>query len=392
MKGKLYNRLVALHLPASLAGVIATILAAIAHGVGQLLLRAGYGKRSLELDSHQAREILEEYSPKPKGTRNAKTMPAAELDVTVVVPAYNVQDTIVRCLDSIFSQQTEYRYEVIVVEDGSTDATWNTLCAYPAHPHLMLLRQQNQGLSGARNTGIDQAKGEYLLFVDSDDTIPPNAIQSMMEVARRESAVLVQGSFETVYPDETSLCGMPNYVKKTDKNQPISMGLSGFAWGKLVHRSLMERIRFPQGYLFEDTIMYFILYRLAQGKTVATVEPVVYHYYKNPKGITGTYRTSRRSLEGYWIVEKMLEETARMGLPMDEQTFHLTFGHLQLAFWRTRGLPKTVREAMFCLACEQMDKVLQGYDPSKVSKRERMLVESYKNRWFQRWQLLSLLN
>ena len=89
--------------------------------------------------------------------------------VSVIVPSYNVASTVVRCLDSVYAQTYE-DLEVVVVNDGSTDNTLQVLRDYRrAHMTLVLIDQHNQGLSAARNTGLDAATGEYIYFLDSDD-------------------------------------------------------------------------------------------------------------------------------------------------------------------------------------------------------------------------------
>ena len=93
--------------------------------------------------------------------------------LSIVVPAYNMENYIARCLDSIFiSQEPEERYEVIVVNDGSKDKTKDIVNEYlPKHQNLTLISQENQGLSAARNAGLERITGDYVWFVDSDDAV-----------------------------------------------------------------------------------------------------------------------------------------------------------------------------------------------------------------------------
>ena len=99
--------------------------------------------------------------------------------ISVIVPAYNMEKYIERCLDSLIGQ-TYHNLEIIVVDDGSNDQT-GILCDRYAKkdPRILVVHQENQGVSQARNVGLSRATGDYIGFMDSDDYIDPNMYQSM---------------------------------------------------------------------------------------------------------------------------------------------------------------------------------------------------------------------
>lgn len=103
-----------------------------------------------------------------------------ECKISVVVPVYNVENYLGSCLDSVLNQDFE-SFEIVVVNDGSTDGSLEIAKTYEArYPEkVRLISQENKGLGGARNTGIDNAKGEYIVFVDSDDTIKHDMLSSL---------------------------------------------------------------------------------------------------------------------------------------------------------------------------------------------------------------------
>lgn len=108
------------------------------------------------------------------------------LKVSVIIPAYNVEEFIEECLNSVFSQDFN-SYEVIVVNDGSTDDTLEILNRYNRdHPNMLIINQQNKGLSGARNAGLKAASGEYVYFCDSDDYIETNTLSLCYETIKKE--------------------------------------------------------------------------------------------------------------------------------------------------------------------------------------------------------------
>lgn len=123
--------------------------------------------------------------------------------VSVIIPVYNVEKYIGRCLDSIFSQ-TFQDYEVIVVNDGSPDASQKVIDAFASqHPDkLVSLSQQNAGVSAARNRALEQARGDYLVFLDSDDFVEPDYLQTLYDAAQRDRADMVICGYKIVDPQD----------------------------------------------------------------------------------------------------------------------------------------------------------------------------------------------
>ena len=134
--------------------------------------------------------------------------------ISIVVPAYNVQHYIDECLDSILSQM-QPSHELIVVDDGSTDATAERIeAARLAHPDLRfhVLRQPNQGISVARNSGLAAARGDYVAFVDSDDVLLPGALAALGEAIALHQTDVVVCDFHMWRPDREA------------KSRRVSMG------------------------------------------------------------------------------------------------------------------------------------------------------------------------
>ena len=149
--------------------------------------------------------------------------------LSLVVPVYNVAPFLAQCLDSLLAQ-TRPADEIIVVDDGSTDAGPAILRSYAErHAAITVIRQENQGLSGARNTGLARAGGDYLAFVDSDDFLAPDCCERMLAQALAHDADVVVGNgwyhFDGREPD------YPIY-----QDAPIAGVLSGAEW-------LAERLR-----------------------------------------------------------------------------------------------------------------------------------------------------
>ena len=124
--------------------------------------------------------------------------------LSVIVPVYNVQKYLDQCVESVL-KQTYTDFEVILVDDGSTDNS-GKMCDDWAQKddRIKVVHQKNQGLSGARNTGIDTSEGEYLVFVDSDDLIAENMFSTLMPMMTDENLDAVWCTFNRFYNDDVN--------------------------------------------------------------------------------------------------------------------------------------------------------------------------------------------
>lgn len=123
--------------------------------------------------------------------------------LSIIVPVYNVEEYLVTCIQSLLDQDiANNSYEIMAVNDGSTDHSLSVLEKLKEkHPHILkIVSQENQGLSGARNTGMQHAQGTYLLFVDSDDTLAPRCLGSLMELMVTNNLDLLEFGAQGITP------------------------------------------------------------------------------------------------------------------------------------------------------------------------------------------------
>lgn len=212
--------------------------------------------------------------------------------VSVIVPIYNVEQYLTHCIKTIL-QQSYKNLEIILVDDGSPD-NCGKMCDEFAEQdrRIKVIHKQNGGLSDARNAGIDVATGDYITFIDSDDYVMPDMIESLMNIIVKENTDIAQCKFVrsrndftdeqqhessqsekfTVYFDDR----MSAYLK--DKK------INTVAWGKIYKRSLFNGIKFPVGRLHEDV---FTTYKLIhEAGSVAVTDYVGYVYRINENSIT----------------------------------------------------------------------------------------------------------
>ena len=110
--------------------------------------------------------------------------------ISVIVPVYRVEQYLERCVASILAQ-TYRDFELILVDDGSTDGAQDVLHRYENYPDVKVIFQQNQGIAGARNTGLVNAIGKYIMFIDCDDTVEDNLIETLMMKAYKDDCDIV---------------------------------------------------------------------------------------------------------------------------------------------------------------------------------------------------------
>lgn len=212
--------------------------------------------------------------------------------LSVLIPVYNVSAWIRNCLDSIVNQHiVRDCCEIIVVNDGSTDNSEEIIREYASvYTNIKLFSQNNKGLSAARNKALDEATGDYVMFVDSDDWLFPGSLYPLINKARELQSDIISFGAYSVYPDgrETlfsrdiyaGLINVPGieYLK--------TLNLCGCACRMLFKRSYLTKhnIRMPEGIFCEDEL--FLPVAFVHAKTVSVVDLKVYAYRRHAGSIT----------------------------------------------------------------------------------------------------------
>lgn len=273
-----------------------------------------------EGDIENSIELLENISPQPDGFSPLHIVKKAiGPDLSIIVPVYNAQNFLKRCIESCLAQRTEFTFEVIAVDDGSIDDSLALLRNYDCDQRLKVIHQENRGHAGARNAALDVASGRYICFVDSDDFIPSDAVQRLMSRAVELDADIVGGGYWLCDAEGRrhrfkGLCGAV-YTTPT-------VGLSGLPWGAVYRRSLWDEVRFPEGFWFEDTCLPYLIF--SRSIKTASISGSVYYYRANPKGITATSVFSKKALDSIWVVLKMFDEMERLGIEMTNVLYEQT--------------------------------------------------------------------
>ena len=210
--------------------------------------------------------------------------------ITIIVPAYNVEKYIDRCINSIINQSYQ-NLQVIIVNDGSTDNTWEK-CQRYEDKRIEIYKKENGGLSDARNYGLKFAKGEYVAFVDSDDWIDTSMISILYEVIRKYSVKIAVCEPYYAYDDHIYSRQMDGKSFELDKGQALKMLVEDRkfrtnAWNKLYSIDLWERIRFPYGRKYEDVATIYRIYDAVEK--VGFINKPLYYYYQRNDSIVHSF-------------------------------------------------------------------------------------------------------
>ena len=221
-------------------------------------------------------------------------MEKKQILVSVIIPAYNAEKTLKRCLDSVFAQDFN-SYEVILVNDGSTDRTLAVAKGYENRPNFILIDQPNGGTARARWRGITSSNGYYLAFVDADDYIAQDMMSKMYQKATETEAEVVICGVKKVNgrtsPYRQYKEGSESGIWATEK---IMKGIiNGSLWNKLFVRSLFVEEDFQKtiGIKYgQDQLL--LAPTIARAQKVVYLEEILYFYVQNPVSATNRPKVS----------------------------------------------------------------------------------------------------
>lgn len=231
--------------------------------------------------------------------------------ISVIVPVYNVEMYLKKCINSILNQ-TLKKLEIILVDDGSTDNSGIICDEYKfIDKRIKVIHKENGGLSSARNIGIDNATGDYLAFIDSDDWIEPNMIEVLFDMLEKNDSDISICEFikcydENVQPIQEEIKieifnNIDALKKLYDENKGIYMTI---ACNKLYKRNLLEKVRFPLGKIHEDE--FFIYKVLYEANKISYINRKMYYYRQRENSIMNSRLTKKR-LDAFQAFDERIE-------------------------------------------------------------------------------------
>ena len=244
--------------------------------------------------------------------------------VSILSPCYNVAKYFQQCLDSIINQ-TYNNLQIVLIDDGSKDDTWRILQDYSSRDsRIEIYHQENHGVAYTRNKLLEKIKGDYFLFVDSDDWIELDMVEAMLQLAIENDADIVncdmvkndevcvkdQVEFDT-WSQEEAICHFLKHII-----------FNGSLWNKLVASSLLHNVRFHCGISYgEDALVIWNV--LQKVKKVVLTPNQFYHYRMNEQSISHE-QYGEKKMSGHLVWEQISEEVKKLW-PQYESVAKATF-------------------------------------------------------------------
>lgn len=234
------------------------------------------------------------------------------MKVSVVVPVYNVEKFINSCIDSLLSQ-THQHFEIIVVDDCSSDSSISLVEAYESDKIKIYSHDSNKGLSASRNTGLKYCTGDYLLFLDADDYLTPNALEKCVSVAEEYGSDVI--SFNSRHIDEQGKTWPVTWMEKYNNADLYNIGINNYpklvwdvaAWNKLIRLDLYRELQLSfdeEQKWFEDHLFSLQLYSKTDKVTILHD---VLHYYLRRSGTDNQSITQKKSFQVCHYRLRMME-------------------------------------------------------------------------------------
>ncbi len=287
--------------------------------------------------------------------------------ISVIVPVYKVEKYIRNCIDSLINQ-TYTNLEIILVNDGSPDNCPQIIEEYAKKDNrIRVIHKENGGLSSARNIGLKHAKGEYVAFVDSDDTVDLKIYENLYNLINRHSAdvavceilhVKEQEDGKILFPTSEQVEVVEREYTRSEmlKQMMVNGNIGNFACTKLFKRELFDDVFFPDGKVYEDVATIYKIIHKA-NKIVCTSKKLYYYLYGREGAITSSFSEKKifDSLEAYHSQYKFLSENYKEIKPYINVTW----------------------AKMFTSAMEKI--CMNNYDSLWDTEQVRSKYESFKN-------------
>lgn len=304
-----------------------------------------------------------------------------EINLSFVVTTYNSEKYIEKCIYSLLNQETSYKCEIIVVDDGSTDNTLNILKIFK---NIKVFKNKHSGISKTRNFGLSKVTGEYVAFVDSDDFIAPNYVERVLVNAyKNNSDVLKFGYYIYNFKKKNIISKSKDMISNTyTKLGKNILNYPGYAWGQITKTILFNDISFPENYDYEDMINRILVYRKA--KTFTYINERLYYYSQHGNNISKKLNSSK-NLDQFYLFQELYHLSNKMNLRMDEELYlTLLYEASTMLFLRTRHLKKSTKKYLFSLSSDFITKI--NYK-CELNKDEEKIYKIFKNKNYTKFNI-----
>lgn len=319
----------------------------------------------------------------------------SSVKLSIIVPAYNVENYITQCLDSIVNALTDFNdYEIIVVEDCSTDNTLALLKEISSnYKNLkLLINQKNLGLSGARNKALKYSSGHYITFVDSDDILSYGILTAVAKkIDEHNNIDIFEFDFQH-YALEADVCillknRIPLIKKITllSNINDVYKFAKGFACGKIYKRNLFELVRFPEGLYWEDAIISNVILRKA--KTYMHLDTIGYLYRINPNGISNSVKARNLGYDQFYVTKYCLKAAKQSNLIIDGDFYKRLFVEAS-TFLNNRTF--YLDEADILYMFNELDTIFNDVNSeTNLNARQKLILKAMRDKNVAAWRSIA---
>lgn len=239
-------------------------------------------------------------------------MDRKKIDVSIVIPVFNAASYLSDCLKSVDEQEFNGLLEIILVNDGSVDGS-DILCEEyqrnSKNPVIYIRHEKNQGVSIARNSGLDSASGKYFFFLDADDAMPPMSIQKLFLAAEKNKADVTKGNFSWLAEGGAQYMGYEARHCHVYHGRDVLTVLlrhekvRGHPWGKLFLRSVGET-RFISDLAMAEDLLFCVDF-FSKSEKLVVIPDDVYEYRRHPESVTSNKYNTGIYIDWFDAVEKI---------------------------------------------------------------------------------------
>ena len=337
-----------------------------------------------KLDNYEFKNFYNE------NTFKDKAISKEDYDLSIIIPVYNAEKYIKKCLDSVVNQNTKYKYQIILINDGSTDNSHNILEEYRnKYNNIFIINEKNSGISVARNNGIRAASGKYIGLIDNDDWVTNDYVEKMLNRAYKKNADIVRCNHYNYSIDNDCIISKIYHENASIKKFGLEiLDFKGYCWGGIIKKSLFNKIRFPEGYWYEDIMMRYTLMRICNG--YEHVEDYLYYYalHKTNASKTLWKKTSLRTYEAYHILNYLTNFNLNNGIKMDYILYNQLLFELGPSMWfKVYKMNKKYLENMFLKFCELSNKY--SIEKCEFWYTNKYISKAFKTKNYLLWYITS---
>lgn len=319
-----------------------------------------------------------------KNTRN--------IMLSIIIPVYNAEKYIKKCIDTILMQNIRYDYEILCINDGSTDKSILILQSYNI-PNIKIFSQENSGCSAARNVGLSLANGKYIFFIDADDFLPDNSLNNLLDKAIETNSDILMGTVGKCV-SEREIIFYPTF--ENDDIETVSLLKAcnlvvGTAWGKLFKHEIWKSIQFFDNYAFEDNIIFICIF--PQCKKFYRINKPVYCFRSNNSSLFKRQKKSIQVIDNLWGINEALKKFIDHNFIITDEHYQVFLWHLSVIIYsRLKSLrsSQVMRDAFLVASSFISDDNIAMHRTHKFKGKNKeiydLLYKSFVNRDYGLWK------